>query len=54
MIPPHAIVPVQTIGDSDDRIQRVEHMFRQLRVAEGIDVWVRFDSAPMTPLPPKF
>ena len=29
-------------------------MLRQLRVAEGMDVWDAFDSAPMTPLPPKF
>ena len=54
MIPPHAIVPVQTIGASDDRIQRVKQMLRQLRVVEGMDVWDGFDCAPMTPLPPKF
>ena len=54
MISPHAIVPIQTIGASDDCIQRVERMLRQLRVAEGMDVWDGFDSAPMTPLPPKF
>ena len=29
-------------------------MLRQLRVAEGKDVWNGFDSAPVTPLPPKF
>ena len=29
-------------------------MLRQLRVAECMDVWDGFDSAPMTPLPPKF
>ena len=29
-------------------------MLRQLRVAEGMDVWDGFDSAPVTPLPPKF
>ena len=54
MIPPHAIFPVQTIGASDERIQRVEQMLRQLRVAEDMDVWDGFDSAPVTPLPPKF
>ena len=48
MIPPHAIVPVQTIGASDDRIQRVEQMLRQLRVLEGMDVWDGFDSALVT------
>ena len=54
MIPPHAIFPVQTTGASDERIQRVEQMLRQLRVAEDMDVWDGFDSAPVTPLPPKF
>ena len=54
MIPPHSIILVQTTGASDDRIQRVEHMLRQLRVVEGMDVWDGFDSAPVTPLPPKF
>ena len=54
MIQPHATIPVQTIGASDDRIQRVEQMLRQLRVVEGMDVWDGFDSAPMPPLPPKF
>ena len=54
MIPPHAIVPVQTTGAYDDRIQRVDHMLRQLRVAEGMDVWDGFDSAPVTPLPTKY
>ena len=54
MIPPHAISPVQTIGASDDRIQRVKKMLRQLRVVEGMDVWDGFDSAPVTPLPAKF
>ena len=29
-------------------------MLRQLRVAKGMDVWDGFDSAPVTPLPPKF
>ena len=29
-------------------------MLRQLRVAKGMDVWDEFDSAPVTPLPPKF
>ena len=48
------IFPVQTTGASDDRIQRVEQMLRQLRVAESMDVWDRFDSAPVTPLLPKF
>ena len=54
VISSHAIVPVQTTSASDDRIQRVEQMLRQLIVAEGMDVWDGFDSAPMTPLPPKF
>ena len=54
MISPHAIILVQTTSASDDRIQRVEHILRQLRVAEGMDVWDGFDSAPVTPLPPKF
>ena len=54
MIQPHATIPVQTIGASDDRIQRVEQMLRQLRVAEGMDVWDGFHSAPVTPLRPKF
>ena len=47
-------IPIQTIGASDDRIQRVEQMLRQLRVEEGMDVWDGFDSALVTPLPPKF
>ena len=34
VIPPHGIVPIQTTGTYDDRIQRVEQMLRQLRVAE--------------------
>ena len=50
MIPPHAIVPVQTTSASNDRRQRVEQMLRRLRVVEGMDVWDGFDSAPMTPL----
>ena len=54
VIQSHATILFQTIGASDDRIQRVEHMLRQLRVAEGMDVWDGFDSAPMTPLLPKF
>ena len=54
MIQPHATIPVQTISASEDRIQRVEQMLRQLRVAEGMDVWDGFDSALVTPLPPKF
>ena len=54
MIQPHATIPVQTIDASDDRIQRVEQMLRHLRVAKGMDVWDGFDSAPVTPLPPKF
>ena len=54
MIPPHSIIPVQTTSASDDRIQRVEQMLRQLRVAECMDEWDGFDSAPLTPLPPKF
>ena len=29
-------------------------MLRQLRVIEGMDVWDGFDSAPVTPLQPKF
>ena len=29
-------------------------MLRQLRVVEGMDVWDGFDSAPITPLLPKF
>ena len=29
-------------------------MHKQLRVAEGMDVWDGFDNAPVTPLPPKF
>ena len=49
MIPPHAIIPVQTTGASDDCIERVEKMLRQLRVAEGMDVWDGFDSALVTP-----
>ena len=54
VIQPHATIPVQTIGASDDRIQRVEQMLRQLRVVEGMDVWDGFDSALVTSLPPKF
>ena len=54
MTQPHATIPVQTIGASDDHIQRVEQMLKQLRVAEGMDVWDGFDSAPITPLPPNF
>ena len=54
MILPHLIIPVQTTGASDDRIQRVEQMLRQLRVVKGMDVWVGFDSALVTTLPPKF
>ena len=54
MIQPHATIPIQTISASNGRIQRVEQMLRQLRVAEGMDVWDGFDSAPVTPLPPKF
>ena len=54
VILPHAIVLVQTTGFSDDRIQRVKKMLRQLRVAEGMDVWDGFYSALVTPLPPKF
>ena len=54
MIPPHSIIPVQTTSASDDRIQRVEQILRKLRVAEGMDVCDGFDSAPVTPLPPKF
>ena len=49
VISPHAIVPVQTTGASDDHMQIVEKMLRQLRVAEGMDVWDGFDSAPITP-----
>ena len=29
-------------------------MLKQLRVAEGMDVWDGFASAPVTPFPPKF
>ena len=29
-------------------------MLRQLRVVEGMDMWDGFDSALVTPLPPKF
>ena len=29
----HSTIPVQTIGAFDDRIQRVEQMLKQLRVA---------------------
>ena len=29
-------------------------MLRQLRVVEATEVWDGFDSAPITPLPPKF
>ena len=29
-------------------------MLRQLRVAKGMDVWDGFDSAPVTPMSPKF
>ena len=54
MISPHAIVLVQTTDASDDRIQRVEQMLRQLRVTEGMDVWDGLDSAPVTLLLPKF
>ena len=54
MIQPHATILVQTIGASDDHIQRVEQMLRQLRVAVGMDVWDGFDNALVTPLPPKF
>ena len=54
VIQPHATIPVQTIGASEDRIQRVEQMLRQMRVAEGMNVRDGFDSAPVTPLPPKF
>ena len=54
VIQPHATILVQTIGASEDRIQRVEQMLRQMRVAEGMDVRDGFDSAPVTPLPPKF
>ena len=54
VILPHAIVLVQTTSASDDRIQRVEQMLRQLRVAKCMDVWDGFDSAPVTPLSPKF
>ena len=54
MISPHAIILVQTTDAFDDRIQKVEQMLRQLRVAEGMDVWDGFDSTPMIPLPPKF
>ena len=54
MIPPHSIIPIQTTGASDNCIQRVEQMLRLLRVAEGMDVWDGFDSAPVTPLSPKF
>ena len=54
MIPPHAIFPVQITSASDDRIQRVEKMLRQLRVAEGMNVWDGFDSAHLTLFPPKF
>ena len=51
---PHATIPIHTIGASDDHIQRVEQMPRQLRFAEDMDVWDGFDSAPVTPLLPKF
>ena len=54
VIQPHVTIPVQTIGASEDRIQRVEQMLRQLRVAEGMDGWDGFDSTLVTPLPPKF
>ena len=54
VISPHAIVPVQTTGASDDRIQRVEQMLRQLRVAEGMDAWDGLDNAPVTLLSLKF
>ena len=42
MILPHAIIQIQTTSASNDRIQRVEQMLRQLRVAEGMDVWDEF------------
>ena len=51
---PHVIVPIQTTDASEDCIQRVEHMLKQLRVIEGMDVWDRFNSTPVTPLLPKF
>ena len=54
VIPPHAIVRVQITGAFDDLIQRIKQMLRQLRTVEGMDVWDRFDSAPVTPFLPKF
>ena len=51
---PHAIVLVQTTDASDDHIQRVEQILRELRVAEGMDVWDRFDSTLVTQLSLKF
>ena len=50
VISPHAIVPIQATSSSNDRIQRVERMLRQLRVEKGMDVWDGIDSAPVTPL----
>ena len=44
VIQPHAIIPVQTTGSSDDLIQRVEQILKRLRVVEGMDVWDGFDS----------
>ena len=54
VIQPHETILVQTIGAYDDRIHIVEQFLRQLRAAEGMVVWDGFDSAPVTPLPPKF
>ena len=38
VIQPHATIPVQTIGASDDHIRRVEQMLRHLRVVDDMDV----------------
>ena len=38
VIPPHAIVLIQTTDAFDDPLQRVEQMLRQLRVVEGMYV----------------
>ena len=54
VILPNAIIPIQITCASNHRIQMVEQMLRQLRVAKGMDVWDGFDSAPVTPMSPKF
>ena len=51
---PPTVVPISAADDSRECMDRLEQLFRHMRVSDGVTSWDDFDSTPANGLPPDF